>query len=77
MKLAVCVGTCISARQIGTWSPSWSGVLNEVRSYFRSMYLAVLLSVADPGRFGLDPDPVSENRPDSDPDPVKTGSGFI
>ncbi len=34
-------------------------------------------SVADPDRFG--PDPTSENRPDpdSDPDSVKTGSGFI
>jgi hypothetical protein len=30
-------------------------------------------SVADPDRFGPDPDPTSENRPD----PVKTGSGFI
>jgi hypothetical protein len=39
----------------------------------------VLDSVADPDRFGPepDPDPTSENRPDSDPDPVKTGSGFI
>ncbi len=39
------------------------------------------ISVADPDRFGPDPDPTSENRsdPDSDPDPVKTGSesGFI
>jgi hypothetical protein len=38
-------------------------------------------SVADPDRFGPDPDPTSENRPDPDsdsaPDPVKTGSGFI
>ncbi len=36
-------------------------------------------SVADPDRFGPDPDTTSENRPDpdSDPDPVKTGSGFI
>jgi hypothetical protein len=34
-------------------------------------------SVADPDRFGPDPDPISENRPD--PDSVKTGSrsGFI
>jgi hypothetical protein len=30
-------------------------------------------SVADPDRFGLDPDPASENRPD----PVKAGSVFI
>jgi hypothetical protein len=31
-------------------------------------------SVADPDRFGPDPDPTSENRPDPDsgPDPVKT-----
>jgi hypothetical protein len=32
-------------------------------------------SVADPDRFGPDPDQTSENRPDSDPDLVKTGSG--
>jgi hypothetical protein len=38
-------------------------------------------SVADPDRFGPDPDPTSENKPDPvpdpDSDPVKTGSGFI
>jgi hypothetical protein len=34
-------------------------------------------SVADPDRFGPDPDPTSENRPDPASDPVKTGSGFI
>ncbi len=34
-------------------------------------------SVAEPDRFGPDPDPTSENRPNSDSDPVKTGSGFI
>ncbi len=36
-------------------------------------------SVADPDRFGPDPDPTSENRLDLglDSDPVKTGSGFI
>jgi hypothetical protein len=38
-------------------------------------------SVADPDRFGPDPDPTFENRPDPDPDsdPIKTrsGSGFI
>jgi hypothetical protein len=38
-------------------------------------------SDADLDRFGSDPDPTSENRPDldSDSDPVKTGSrsGFI
>jgi hypothetical protein len=38
---------------------------------------AMKVSVADPDRFGPDPDPTSENRPDSDPDPVKTRSGFI
>ncbi len=45
--------------------------------------MIVNTSVADPDRFGPDPDLTSENRPDpdsdSDPDsdPVKTGSGFI
>ncbi len=34
-------------------------------------------SVADLDQFGPDPDPTYEDIPDSDPDPVKTGSGFI
>ncbi len=42
-----------------------------------SLFLCLSPSVADPDRFGPDPDPTSDNRPDSDPDPVKTGSGFI
>jgi hypothetical protein len=40
-----------------------------------ALQMTLAASVADPDRFGPDPDPTSENRPD--PDSVKTGSGLI
>jgi hypothetical protein len=43
------------------------------RKKARCCVLKLTSSVADPDRFGSDPDPTSEDRPD----PVKTGSKFI